>query len=58
MEGTENMSDDIFENRHSRLELCERKRKRYSIYFSIFLSYELTFTSFFFLVGICNELEN
>lgn len=36
MEGTENMSDDIFENRHSRLELCERKRKRYSIYFSIF----------------------
>jgi len=31
MEGTENMSDDIFENRHSRLELCERKRKRWDM---------------------------
>ncbi|XP_025405180.1 male-specific lethal 1 homolog [Sipha flava] len=31
MEGTENMSDDIFENRHSRLELSERKRKRWDM---------------------------
>jgi male-specific lethal 1 len=31
MEGTENMSDDIFENRHSRLELWERKRKRWDL---------------------------
>ncbi|XP_050545753.1 male-specific lethal 1-like 1 [Daktulosphaira vitifoliae] len=31
MEGTENMSDDIFESRHSRLELWERKRKRWDM---------------------------
>ncbi|XP_050433333.1 male-specific lethal 1-like 1 [Adelges cooleyi] len=31
MEGTENMSDDVFESRHSRLELWERKRKRWDM---------------------------
>ncbi|XP_025208030.1 uncharacterized protein LOC112603594 [Melanaphis sacchari] len=31
MEGTENMSDDIFESRHFRLEQCEQKRKRWDL---------------------------
>ncbi|XP_060875105.1 male-specific lethal 1-like 1 isoform X1 [Metopolophium dirhodum] len=31
MEGTENMSDDIFESRHYRLEQCEQKRKRWDL---------------------------
>ncbi|XP_027852648.2 male-specific lethal 1-like 1 isoform X3 [Aphis gossypii] len=31
MEGTENMSDDIFESRHYRLELHEQKRKRWDL---------------------------
>ncbi|CAI6363479.1 unnamed protein product [Macrosiphum euphorbiae] len=31
MEGTENMSDDIFESRHYRLEQCEQKRKRWDM---------------------------
>lgn len=29
MEGTENLSDDVFDRRHSRLEIDERRRKRY-----------------------------
>uniref|UniRef100_A0A1B6LFQ2 PEHE domain-containing protein n=1 Tax=Graphocephala atropunctata TaxID=36148 RepID=A0A1B6LFQ2_9HEMI len=31
MEGTENLSDDVFDRRHSRLEIDERRRKRWDV---------------------------
>lgn len=37
MEGTENLDDDVYNRRHSRLENDERRRKRYFCVGSLFL---------------------
>lgn len=43
MEGTENLSDDVFDRRHSRLEIDERRRKRYFNFSSVKEPYKLIF---------------
>jgi len=32
MEGTENLDDEVFNKRHQRLEIDERRRKRYKFF--------------------------
>lgn len=43
MEGTENLDDEVYNKRHSRLENDERRRKRYFILFLFKVKYLLLF---------------